>query len=259
MKYVSNKKIGDSWKQPIQFVENTKRIFQKESGPCGFLSVLQAYIILNYKKDKNKTNEDLLIESTLDIMKKIRNIFAFCQIFDEDHKEIMIYSTNDETEARQFLEDSGFFDNSNSILLFLVSLAYIAGPALLSSYAFQEGFIANNGQTSIQLVLLMLTGLPADSVSDVHTVQGGMLISGVLLPQDIGLLVVDEEESLSKVGYPLLSPQEKIWIIYYGGHFTTIAILNDCFCEYNNIIGSAEEYSICNSNHILFSVLTELV
>ena len=259
MSFVSTTEIGEQWKKPIQFVGETLRLYQYDDGPCGFLAVLQAHILINHSRNAKMSNDDLLIQSILDIMKKIRSIYAFCQCFDNENKELMFYTTKSESEAREFLINSGILEVDISLLLLLISIAYISGPSLLNSFAFRDSFISNNGQTSINFVLLMLTGMPVDSLSDFHSVQGGIFFSGVLTEQEIGFIIVDEDESYSKVGFPFLAPKEKIWIIYYGGHFTTIAYINNQFQEYNNIDKSPNEFTICSNKHILYGSLTNLL
>ncbi|OHT04458.1 hypothetical protein TRFO_06364 [Tritrichomonas foetus] len=259
MKFVGKLPIGDSWKQPIHFVGDTLRLYQTGEGPCGFFSVIQAYILLNHKKNNGMQREDLLIQSILDIMKKIRNIYAFCQCVDFGGSELMFYVTTNEDLARKYLKESGILYVDIASLILTVSFVYIAGPALLSSYAFGDSLIDDNGQTTIQFVLLMITGTIADSPNQNYSVHGQMLITGVLVEQDIGLILVDENESDHTVGYPLLSPKYKIWIVYYGGHFTTIMFEDGQFFEYNNLNHMNEEYKLCTEQHILFSTLLDLL
>lgn len=259
MSFVSNNEIGDQWKKPIHFAGNTLRLYQYDDGPCGLLSLIQAYILINHAKNMKMSRDDLLIHSILDIMKKIRNIFAFCQCFDTKNKELMFYVTKSESEAKEYLTNSGILQVDISLILILISFAYICGPSLLNSFAFKDPLISDNGQTSIQLVLLLLTGMAADSLNDFHTVQGGIFFSGILVEQDIGFIIVNEDDSDSRVGFPLLAPKEKIWIIYYGGHFTTIAYIKNEFREYNNIDHSLNEYTVCTKKHILYNSLISLL
>lgn len=258
MSFVSNTEVGDQWKKPIHYAGDTLRLYQYDDGPCGFLAVLQANILINHSKNPKMQKDDLLIQSILDVMKKIRNIYAFCQCFDSKNKELMFYVTKSEIEAKEYLKSSELLQDDISLLLLLISIAYISGPSLLNSFAFKDSFISN-GQTSIHFVVLLLTGMTADSLDDCHSVQGGIFFSGVLVEQEIGFIIADENDSYSKVGFPFLAPKEKIWIIYYGGHFTTIAYINDQFREYNNIDQSSKEFTVCTKKHILYGSLTDLL
>lgn len=259
MSFVSPTKIPDQWRKPIHFVGDTLRLYQYDDGPCGFLAVLQAHILINHHKNPKMQKDELLIQAILDVMKKIRNIYAFCQCFDSENKELMFYVTKSEFEAKEYLKSSEMLQDDISTLLLLVSITYISGPSLLNSFAFKEPFISNNGQTSIQFVLLLLTGMAVDSLNDCHSVQGGIFFSGVLTEQEIGFIIVDEIEAYSKVGFPFLAPKEKIWIVYYGGHFTTITYTNKQFREYNNIDQTLNEFTVCTNKHVLYGSLTSLL
>lgn len=259
MSFVKNGAIPEAWRQPIDFVGDTFRLYQKLPGPCGLLSALQAYILVNRKKNPDASPNELLIQSTLQIMLKMRQSFVFCQLYDEFNKKLVFYATDNYDVADAYLKDSGFMQCQIAVLLLTISFVVLTGPSLLISYAFPEPFIDLKGYTTMQFVLLLTTGLITDSLNSEFCVHGAVLVTGVVLDQDIGMLLVDEEGADQKVGYPLLNPNEKVWIIYYGGHFTSVIYIDGEFREFNTTDHDPIEYTVCGPNHILRQTLDQII
>jgi hypothetical protein len=114
-------------------------------------------------------------------------------------------------------------------MLVAISITALAGPALLSMFAMSDTLLYPNGSTTMQFVLLIMTGDAVDHVDCQFNIVGHVCLTGVFVPQDIGLLFVDESEAHSTVGYPLLNPKEKIWVRFTGGHFDVVAAVDRVF------------------------------
>ena len=250
-----------TWEQPIDFFGQTLRLHQHAEGPCGLFSVLQAYIIMNHHKNPKKTPEQLLYDSAADIMFKIRKCYAFCQFIDLENKVMQISLMKNREDAIQYMEKSDYLVQKNSVFLLAISFVYLTGPALLNSYAVPEPFIGDNGYASVQFVLLLITGMIADSASDDFMVYSSFLFSGVCFSQDIGMLYADRDSIEEReIGKYLMFPKEDIWIIYYGGHFNTIAYEKDKnFYEYNNLSTSDDAATLCSKKHVLYDTLYSII
>jgi hypothetical protein len=219
------------WCTPVGFVGSTIRLYQPMPGPCGLFAVLQAYILLHRKGRPSLPNHEYLADSVLDIMFRLRRspVFIFCQIFDPGNKSLLFLSTSDRDAAKNYINDSGFLRTPIAALLLAISFVCIAGPAKLSGLSINEPMLYPDGRTTVQFVLLLITGNVADSASDDLKVVGSSLYTGVLVRQDIGYLIQDEQEAHDHVGEPLAKPKELIWVRFLGGHFDAIAHAQDGF------------------------------
>jgi hypothetical protein len=221
----------NSWQTAIEFVESTFRLYQPEPGPCGLFAVLQAYILLNHKRNPDHSNQDCLIESVLDIMFKLRqsSVYILCHVFDRENK-VLIFVSSDKREAvKKFLDESGILATPIAALLLALSFVCLAGPSKLSSLSLNEPMLEADGKTTVQFVLLMITGNMADSASADIRVVASTLYLGVLVRQEIGYLIQDEEEAHDIVGDALGKPKELIWVRFLGGHFDVIVYTEDEF------------------------------
>lgn len=260
MSFVGANSMREHWDVPLDFLGNTCRLWQPYGGPCGLFAVLQANILLVKRSQPELSNMDLLIEAVLTIMIKLRgNAFTFCQLYDENKQQLLILGTNDINTAREYLQLSGWLQTRIAAKLLMISLIYLVGPARMASFALKEVMVDETQNTHLQFVLLMLTGMPIDSVSDRYCCKGGVLMAGVTDRQNIGLLLMNEGEAREKVGYTLSSPIEKIWIIYTGSHFLVIEYYKEKFRSYDNILDNDSESLELKQVHPLYSALEAII
>jgi hypothetical protein len=113
-------------------------------------------------------------------------------------------------------------------------------------FALSDGLIHETGWTSVQFVLLMITGDAADSVSDTFAIPGSVIITGVIVPQEIGMVYQNEEDSEDKVGEYLLCPDANIWVRFTGGHFDAIVEHQGEFLVYDPFLHNEDECRVMN-------------
>lgn len=246
MKFVCNGSIPDKWVQPFVFKPKSTCLWQYKDGPCGLFAAIQAYINLLIKKNSKIPSQKLLVDAILMIQQQIRPCFVFCTNFDPQAKRIEWVSTQSQSEAEKFLITSDFLSRENATILFTISIAILVGPIWLNSYAIPDTFITEDGQTNMTFVLLMISGEILDSYHDGNSVMGGIVIKGALVPQRIGLLSINDTEGFQKRGMRFGSPTERIWIAYYGGHFTTIMATATAILEFDPL-----------SRRVMFTTVTE--
>jgi hypothetical protein len=222
MSFVCHGPIPTCWEQPFVFKEHTNLLRQWQGGPCGILAAIQAHIlkILTHCADLQPTA--LLCNALLDIMHLIRPCFVFCTLLDIPNRKIEWQSTCDRNTALKFLEESDFLTKPNAVVMFTVSLAILVGPIWLSHFSIPDTFITEDAQTNLTLVILMISGEILDSYHDGNMVAGGIVFKGALGEQRIGIVSIAETQAYQKLGQRFQKPTDKIWLGYYGGHFTAI-------------------------------------
>jgi hypothetical protein len=203
------------------------------------LAAVQAHILVILRQHPELTNMQLLTESLLAILHLIRPCYLFCTAFDPSARTLSWCATQDRAAARRFAEETQWAALPNAVLLFTISLVVLLGPAWMKHFSIPDAFITENGQTNLTCVLLMLTGQVLDSYHDGNLIVGGIVMKGAVPPMRLGLLSVSVYQNLQKSGEALRRPTEKIWVAYWGGHFTTIIALQKGLYEMDQLVPSA--------------------
>jgi hypothetical protein len=213
-----------SWFTPIDFVGRTLRLYQPLPGPCGLFAVLQAQILMNHKHNPEIPTLELLLDSVLDVMSRLRggNAFIFCQMWSRRERILVFVSTSNRRATRTFLSDSGLLQTRIAAILVVISFVCLAGAPMLSSFSIAEPMIYRDGQTTVPFVLLLITGNVADSAAQDFRVVGSVMYTGVMTTQDIGYLIQDEAQAQDREGESLAHPKEQISVRFFGGHFDAI-------------------------------------
>ena len=222
MGYIVDGAVPQSWKQPFYFKEGSSSLVQKLSGPCGLFAALQAHIINNHSIYPNYTPHQLLWESMIEIMTKIRGTYVFCTYVDPASKRIAWKSTSDKRQAQAFLGSSRWTDDPQATFLFVVSITILVGPVWLRYFSIPDHIIDETGYTNLTFVLLLITGEVLDSYIDNNGSVGGMASKGTTVQPDFGLLSNAECTDYQKIGHFFTRPKKNIWIAYYGAHFTVM-------------------------------------
>lgn len=222
MSYVVDGPVPQSWKQPFYFKQGSSSLVQKLSGPCGLFAALQAHIIKKSGECPQLTPHQLLWESMLEIMKKVRGTYVFCTLVDSVNHRIAWKATTDLRTAQYFLANSRWTDDPQATLLFVLSITILVGPVWLRYFSIPDHIIDETGYTNITFVLLLLTGEILDSYIDNYGSIGGMASKGTTVQPDIGLLSNAECTVYQKIGNFFTHPKLNIWVAYYGAHFTVM-------------------------------------
>jgi hypothetical protein len=254
LSYVCEGPIPSTWIQPFIFKEDTNFLRQLQGGPCGVLAAIQAHILILLRQRPDLTNLQLLYETLLNIMTLIRPCFLFCTDFDPNSRKLSWCSTQDRSIARRFLEESEWTSGRISVILFTISLVVLVGPSWMQHFSIPDTFITENGQTNLTCVLLILTGQILDSYHDGNLIVGGIVMKGAVGPMKIGLLSISVYQNLQKSGDLLQKPTEKIWVAYWGGHFTTIMALKHGLWEMDQLLPSAA-FRLIDSSHAFWDQL----
>jgi hypothetical protein len=237
--YVCDGPIPSTWIQPFVFKEETNCVRQFQGGPCGVLAAVQAHILVILRQRPDLTNTQLLAESLLNILHLIRPCYLFCTELDPSTRKLSWCATQDRATASRFLEETKWASLPNAVILFTISLVVLLGPTWMKHFSIPDTFITENGQTNLTCVLLMLTGQVMDSYHDGNLIVGGIVIKGALPPMRFGLLSVSVYQNLQKSGEALRRPTERIWVAYWGGHFTTIIAMQKGLYEMDQLLPSA--------------------
>jgi hypothetical protein len=173
-------------------------------------------------------------------MELIRPCYLFCLDFDFNSRTLSWCATQNRSLVLDFLQNSSWLSLENAIVLFTISLVLLVGPNWLNYFSIPDSFITENGQTNLTCVLLMISGEILDSFHDGNLIMGGILIKGAIKPVKIGLLSISVFENLQGLGNILLHATEKIWLSYWGGHFTIIFKIDEMFYEMDPLLHSAQ-------------------
>lgn len=243
--------IPDSWKQPFIFIGDTYALRQLKGGPCGLIASVQAHMLLLLRQCPDLDKEELLIEALLNILYLIRPCFVICTEIDFDNRMVKYFATNERALAKKFIISNRWYDNPEATLLYTYSIAILTGPVLLRHFALPETFITEDGQTNITFVILMITGQLLDSYHDGNAIMGGIVIKGSESPQQIGIVSISETLNFQNSGEYFKKPVEKIWVAYYGGHFTAIVKDNDQFYEFDSLAASSY-FTLVTPKHVFY-------
>ena len=235
-------KFTNGWDGPLRFVGNTIRLDQRAAGPCGLYAVLQAYLIKKRRAYPQMPREELLMHAVVDVMERCRSLYAFCQLFSEERKQILMIGTSEKETAIQYLKESGLLYTKIALKLLMISYAFLVGPAKLSCFVTNEPFVVR-GETSLQFVYLALTGQVVDEAGDQYVVSGDLIAAGCTEPQDIGVILrADGNGDVVPVGRHLRIPRENIWVVHSGHHFWTVEYSNGVVRSYDNLLRDSGEY-----------------
>lgn len=126
-------------------------------------------------------------------------------------------------------ENISIYMSENGILLFLYSVILSRGiDRVISDQPFQEPLISMYGNTSMELLNLLLVGVATQYVFIIYNLQlhdgikknGDMVLKGIEHQPDIGLLTIYESFKQCKCGYYLKYPLYPIWIICGETHIS---------------------------------------
>ena len=256
------KKCPEIWKKPIK-IEETKKgekiLFHTEEKTSGIVSILQAYSIIARKVEPELEGKLLLAKSILMIMKKIRgDNYIFCENA-EEFSSASFKATNSPSNAEDYLVNSSFLDSEVLLFNLLVSFTVVAGPAKLNSPKKKMPFISYQGFPSLNFILLLLTGFPADTTASQYSIEDGSMRIPVSSSQQIGIIGADPGSLQAHVGGPLSKPKERIWIAIYIGRVTAISFESGCFMEYNPCASDSLRVQALTSDSQLFIKLQALV
>jgi len=247
--------IPECWNQPIIFCGNTIRLCQINNGPCGFLSAIQANLLLQYIKKPNKSRKYILYSAICKMMRLLGDMFILVTDIDEKRKKIEYCSEKTPQKFVDLIKDENFFEKPNALVLLALSFVIQAGPAFFLSYSFHEPLINSEGYTSMRFVTALIFFTPVDSLEDGFRILGTSLQAGCYKEQKIGVMTVCMIDDQQIIGQKVLEPRENIWILHYGGHYTCIRYEDNKIYEYNNILDSADEYIICSHLHPFYDLI----
>lgn len=235
MGFVIDGKVPESWRQPFYFKPNSNSLVQNKSGPCGLFAALQAHIIKKQTECPGYTNQQLLWESMLEIMRKVRGTYLFCTYIDQQSHRIAWKATVDLRTAQTFLGQSRWTDDPQATLLFVVSIVILVGPVWLRYFSIPDHVIDEAGYTNLTFVLLLITGEVLDSYIDNNGSVGGMASKGTTVQPEFGLLSNAECVQYQKIGHFFTHPHQNIWVAYYGAHFTVMIAGPSGFFEFDSL------------------------
>ena len=148
------------WKTPIVFKKNGSLVLnQTTPGPCGLFAALQANIIANMVETEGQMEStESLVLSIVKIMKLIStDKFSFCTLISYRDKKAILQETESEEEAKKFLHETKYNENSCCCLLLAFSFVYLAS-SLEWFNSLPAPFIYEDMNTSMQFVFLMVSG-----------------------------------------------------------------------------------------------------
>lgn len=255
--------IPRSWVQPLVFKPDTYLLCQNECGPCGLFALIQAYMLATAKFNPDYSPVETLHESLLEMMLRLRQMYAFCTDFsigtsnnmNSDHRYIDIQITSSKEEAKKFLNNTNYISIENVTFLLMISFAFLAGPKILSSYSQPETFITSTGMTDVHFVYLLLTGEAVDIPSNGCKNVGGILFAGVRDQQQIGFLSFADFQS-ERIGSNFTYPLYEVWIVHSGEHFTAIARKNNKFVEYDTYLKS--NFKVLDSRYVIWDQISKI-
>ena len=252
--------IPECWRQPIEFIGNTYRLKQEIAGPCGIFSCLQAFILLEKMHNPEATPTDLLIESVIHIMQKIRRAFAFCIEINPSELfcNFALFSIDQEQRFRDFLHKSACFTHHDAVFLLTLSFAFIAGPLILDDVAVTGSLIEDDDNSSMNLVRLLLTGRPCDSFLDNYSVNQWLIFEGIIAEPEVGFLSYEFPDMPLEIGTKMSHPLYSIWVIYTGGHFVVVQYRDGCFFLYDPFLKSKNECVQLDARFPLMSLLQKI-
>ena len=259
--------IPENWLQTLIFNPGTVVLKQKKSGPCGLLACLQAYIIVQKIFDINSNDPYLpLAKGIIQIMTKFQRPYSFCDSYRVNNENQIVeikynvFDYSHHLDALNFLLNDDFkFLKKITLFELVLSFTFSAGPKLLSSTAFNDPFIFSDSNTSIQLVMLLLNGrIFPDLPTNEYFLRGGVILSAFgQSMQEFGIIDITnfKKDNILSDNSPIF----KIWIVYYGGHFTTLAKDNQSnnFFEFDTYLNTTTNGRIVTPKHILWEVVSK--
>ena len=245
----SKQALPPTWtRQGIFFYEpkdrGTDEIFkygllQQEGGPCGVLSVIQAFVLKNYMKDKSCPKRDLLVNSLVELYENSVGKKTSYQLFqiaitnplkDTFEKYKFTYFTvNSLSEVKEFLKANYEFytkEDGVGMLSFTISVLISVGLDVLTkqmSTALNPSLIVEFGYCSQEMVNLLLVGYCTSYLHDFDpSSSDGITSDGIKQQSSIGFLSILEHHGYVKVGDSLKNPKNPIWIVYFESHYSVL-------------------------------------
>lgn len=252
-----SRQIPVSWKCPIKMSHNPSGeliIFDANEQTSSMMAVLQAYAFVVRKFYPSLEGRKLLVSVIIHIIKLIRGQnFIFCTGFSSDGTGYFT-SSNTEDVVHKYLIESTFLDSPQAVLLLALSFCTVAGPAKLSSPHRKIPFLSSEGYASINFILFLLTGFPADSPSSIFQIENGSMRIPVHTQQQVGLIDADSNSQYN-IGTTLLVPKDKVWVVINKNYYTTVLCSNDVYFEYNvSAIEGFKVNTIPDDNNLIIRI-----
>ena len=241
------------WRQPLYFKAQSLCLKQNSGGPCGLFAALQAYILYRIDMSPDLNSTQILIESILDMVETIRPCYLFITSINHKERILKYVATNDRNEARDYLRVSKWYSLNDAAFLLIASIAMLLGPVWFRQYAIHDRFILEDNNTNITFVLLCLSGEAIDNFHDGTAIAGGLVIKGALKKQKFGILSNNSQNKYQKVGSFFRNPENPIWVLYYGMHFTVLTLENNIFLEFDPL--SHDLWKIVDKGHPFYNVV----
>ena len=245
-------KAPAKWCQPIYFKSQSLCLKQEKGGPCGLFAALQAYILYRINESPDLNSTQILIESILDMMETVRPCYIFITSINHKNRIFKYVATNDRNEAKDYLRVSKWYSLHDAAFLLIASIAMLLGPVWFRQYAMHDPFILEDDNTNITFVLLCLSGEALDNFHDGTAIAGGLVIKGALKKQKFGILSNNSQNRFQKVGTFFKNPENPIWVLYYGMHFTALTLVNDTFLEFDPL--SSDLWKIVDVDHPFYNI-----
>lgn len=228
-KYINERgiRVPGCWKQPLVFFDGTHRLVQRAAGPCGVLAALQSHVLCQRQFDRSLSCIELLANAIIDITEKLcTGVYSVCYELDADNERAWFFSTRERRVFHNFLVASNFLFQDYALFNIALSFAYSAGPQKLSSFAIHEPLIDSGAYTSMNFVLLLITGEQIDDVCDEYRICSGSLRAGVRKQATIGLIQLHESSNgnLVPTGRNITYPLYHNWVVFDGSHFFSLVL-----------------------------------
>ena len=209
----------NKWKQPFYFFGDSDLLVQDMAGPCGALATIQAQILF-YRSQQEYSNvnvnrEHLLILSLLDIMQRIGQHYVFCTSFNPKAKIAEFIQKDTQEEAIQYIKESNFLSNPQSVLLYLLSIVFLANK-MTKMQTIGVPLLGADQFTEMTLVWIMLLGtLNEDMISQMESGNESML------PQhEISLRVIHNSTQVNGTHF---NRNANIFVVHNIDHFIAVS------------------------------------
>ena len=141
--------------------------------------------------------------------------------------DFFLYEISDVDEAKRMIIDHmASFQSGCGVVIFLMSLILTRGVQTIRNDMDDEknSMIGQFGHSSQDLINLLLSGRAASNVFDgiVPMGDGGLMLKGIMQPNDVGYLTQLEALRYCQVGSYYKVPSVPIWVLGSSSHFTTL-------------------------------------
>lgn len=227
-------------------------LVQSAGGPCGVVSVVQAFILREMMREHGgipttPVPEERLASYTANALTTILRMIAKGR----DNDTFLIarggerldgYQRNIAAQRHLIASMQGVEVHSNSLegaignavkewmepkgqgmLCFVVSCILARGcDAIRSDMDIETPLIVEHGYCSQELTNLMLCGIACSNVHDGVIKQGDLALRGFPRQLDVGFLSHLDYRGLVSVGSFAKEPRSPIWIVFHESHYTVL-------------------------------------